>query len=51
MAADYNIAFERLELLDQLADKQEEIRSKNIAVGLVEQTMLISKLFLSWSFH
>jgi hypothetical protein len=32
MAADNNIAFERLELLDQLADKQEEIRSKPIAV-------------------
>jgi hypothetical protein len=43
---DNNVAFERLELLDQLADKQEEIRSNQIAVGFVDQAMLTAILEL-----
>jgi hypothetical protein len=43
MAEDNNVADERLELLDQLADKQEEMRSnlasKQIALTPVEQAM------------
>ncbi len=40
------IAFERLELLDQLADKQEEMCSKQIAVTPVEQAMFTAILDL-----
>jgi hypothetical protein len=32
MAADKNVAFERLELLGQLHDKEEEMHSKQITV-------------------
>jgi hypothetical protein len=46
MAADNNVVVERLELLDQLADKQEEMRSKQIAVTPVEQAMFTSILEL-----
>ena len=30
MAEDNNVAIERLDLLDQLADKQEQLRSKKL---------------------
>ncbi len=40
MAADNDVAFERLALLGKLADKEVEMRSKQIAVGIVQQTVL-----------
>jgi hypothetical protein len=46
MAADNNIAFERLELLDRLANKQEEMRPKQIAVTRVEQAKFTAILEL-----
>jgi hypothetical protein len=47
MAADNNnVAFERLKLLGQLADKEEEMRSKQIAVGIAYQAMLTAILEL-----
>ena len=46
MAEDNNVAIERLELLDQLADKQEEMRSKKNALTPVEQAMFTSILEL-----
>jgi hypothetical protein len=39
MAEDNNVALGQLELLGQLADKQEEMRSKNIALTTVEPSM------------
>jgi hypothetical protein len=42
MAEDNNVAVEQLELLDHLADKQEEMRSKQIALTPVEQAMFNS---------
>jgi hypothetical protein len=42
MAEDNNVDVELVELLGQLADKQEETRSKQIAVTTVEQAMLNS---------
>jgi hypothetical protein len=42
MAADNNVVVERLELFDQLADKQEEMLSKQIAVTPVEHAMFTS---------
>jgi hypothetical protein len=50
MAADNNVAVERLVLLDQLANKQKEMRSKQIAVTPVEQAMFTSILELP-QFH
>jgi hypothetical protein len=41
------IAFERLELLDQLPDKQEEMRSTQIVVTPVEQAMFTTILELT----
>ena len=41
-AEDNNVDLEQIELLGQLADKQEEMRSKRIAFTTVEQTMLNS---------
>jgi hypothetical protein len=46
MAADNNVAVDWLELLDQLANKQEEMCSKQIAVTPVEQAMFTSILEL-----
>ena len=46
MAEDNNVAVERLELLDELADKEEEMRSKQIALTPVEQAMFTSILEL-----
>jgi hypothetical protein len=46
MADDNNVTVERLDLLDQLADKQREMRSKKIALTPVEQAMLSSILEL-----
>jgi hypothetical protein len=46
MAADNNVAFERLELLGRLVDKEEEMRSKQIAVGIAQQAMLTAILEL-----
>jgi hypothetical protein len=43
---DNNVAIERLELLDQLEDKLEEMRSKKIALTPVEQAMFSSILEL-----
>ena len=42
MADDNDVDVELVELLGQLADKQEEMRSKQIAVTTVEQAMLNS---------
>ncbi len=41
-AEDNNVDLEQIELLGQLADKQEEMRSKRIAFTAVEQTMFNS---------
>jgi hypothetical protein len=41
-AEDNNVDLEPIELLSQLADKQEEMRSKRIAFTTVEQTMFNS---------
>ncbi len=41
-AEDNNVGLEQIELLGQLADKQEEMRSKRIAFTTVEQTMFNS---------
>jgi hypothetical protein len=44
MADDNNVTVKRLDLLDQLAEKQREMRSKKIALTPVEQAMLSSIL-------
>ncbi len=40
MAADNSVAFERLELLGQSHDKEEEMHFKQIPVGIAQQAML-----------